>query len=86
LPSDDSFDPTADSTIERIGRIDLAVIDRGGAFLNQIENFVNAADRDLAVREGELAGIDPESDAKTLAAILDQIDRDLCTISGGKSA
>ena len=82
----DSFDPTADSTLERIGRIDLAVIDRGEAFLNQIENFVNAADRDLAVREGELAGIDPEKDAKTLAEILKQMDRDLSTISGEKSS
>ena len=85
LAAGDSVDLTADSTIERLGRIDLAVIERGEAFLNQIETFVKIADRDLAVREGELSGIDPETDAKTLATKLDQIDRDLSTISGETS-
>lgn len=82
LDANIEIDLTADSTLERLGRLNLSVIERAETFLKQIEAFVDATERELDVKERELTGVDPEADAKELAQILDQIDRDLCIITG----
>lgn len=82
LDPDSQIDLTSDSALERLGRLDLAVIERSQGFLTGIKAFIDATERDLTVKERELTGIDPESEANALAEILTRIDRDLCTISG----
>ena len=81
---DTSFevDLSADSTLERLGRLNFSVTERAEAFLDQLETFIAAVENDLHVKERELTGIDPDADAKTLEGILEQVDRDLCTITG----
>lgn len=85
LDPDGQVDLTSDTTLERLGRVNLSVIERAEGFLNRIEAFINATERDLGVKERELTGVDPEADANALAQILTQIDRDLCTITGETS-
>jgi hypothetical protein len=86
LNADADVDPAADSTLERLGLLNLSVIERADAFLSRAEAFIAAAERDLDVKQRELTGINPAADAETLARILDQIDRDICAITGEKSA
>ena len=85
LAENAELDLTADSTLERLGRIDFAVIERSEAFLKRMESFVDAVKSDLSVKERELIGIDPKADATTLVHTLDQIDRDLCIIGADSS-
>ena len=82
LDPEAEIDLTADATLERLGRLNLSVIERSEAFLNRIEIFVEAVERDLNVKERELTGLDPKGDATALGRILDQVDRDLRTIDG----
>lgn len=72
----------ADDTLERLGRIDFAVIERAGDFLDRAEAFLTGAERAMTLKEQELIGVDPAADADALAQALDQIHRDLDTLSG----
>jgi len=72
----------ADDTLERLGRIDFAVIDRAGDFLDLAEVFLTGAERAMTLKEQELIGVDPAADAEALAQALDQIHRDLDTLAG----
>lgn len=72
----------ADDTLERLGRIDFAVIDRAGDFLDLAEGFLKGAERAMTLKEQELIGVDPIAYAKALAQVLDQIHRDLDTLAG----
>ena len=80
------IDLTSDSTLVRLGRLNLTVVERSEAFLNRIETFVDAVERELYVKERELTGVDPEADAAVLVQTLDQLDRDLDTIGGATSS
>jgi hypothetical protein len=82
LDANNPPDPAADDTLERLGRIDFTVIDRAGTFLDQVEAFLTGAERAMANKEQGLIGVDPVADAEALAQVLDQIHRDLQTLSG----
>lgn len=75
-------DLTADTTLERLGRLDLTVIEAAGRFLSRLELFIKAAERAMSTKEGTLSGIEPENDAKALEHMLQQLDRDLHTVIG----
>lgn len=79
------IDATADETLERIGRLNLSVIEQAGEFLSRLETFIAAAERAMEAKTGALAGIDPEADAKALEHVLAQMNRDLGTIIGDKT-
>lgn len=76
------IDAAADETLERLGRLNLAVIEQAGEILDRIEAFIAAVERAMEAKTGALEGIDPEADAKELERLLAQIDRDLLTIAG----
>ena len=86
LDSDGQIDLTSDSNLERLGRLNLSVIERTKVFLDHIEAFIKATERDLGVKEQELAGVDPETEAKALTQVLTQIDQDLHAITGDTSS
>lgn len=72
----------SDETLERLGRLNLSVIEQAGELLNRIEAFIVAVERAMEAKTGALEGIDPEADAKALEHLLAQMDRDLLTIAG----
>jgi hypothetical protein len=76
------IDAAADETLERLGRLNLSVIEQAGELLNRIEAFIAAVERAMEAKTGALEGIDPEADAKELERLLAQIDMDLLTIAG----
>lgn len=80
------FDPAADATLERLGRIDFAVIERAGTFLDRAEGFLKGAERAMTVKEQGMSGVDPAADAEALAQALNQIHRDLETLAGRKAS
>ncbi len=82
LATDDAIDHTADATLERLGRLDLDVVEAAQGFLERAEAFVSAAERAMQSKEGSLVGIDPDEDAKDLERDLRQIQGDLGTIIG----
>ena len=86
LDTTSEIDLSADSTLLRLGRLNFAVIERAEAFLSELETFIAAVENELNVKERELTGIDPDADAKTLEGILEQVDRDLCIITGDTPA
>jgi hypothetical protein len=73
---------TSDETLERLGRLNLPVIEQAGELLSRIEAFISAVERAMEAKTGALEGIDPEADAKALGHLLAQMDRDLLTIAG----
>ncbi len=75
----------SDETLERLGRLNLSVIEQAGELLNRIEAFIAAVERAMEAKTGALEGIDPEADAKALEHLLAQMDRDFYTIIGGKT-
>jgi hypothetical protein len=75
-------DLAADGALERLGRIDFAVIDRASTFLDRAEAFVTGAEKAMKLKEQGLGGVDPKADAEALAQALDQIHRDLLTLAG----
>lgn len=79
------IDAAADETLERLGRLNLSVIEQAGEFLIRLETFIAATERAMEAKTGALEGIDPEADAKALEQVLAQMDRDLETIIGGKT-
>ena len=79
------IDAAADETLERLGRLNLSVIEQAGEFLIRLETFIAATERAMKAKTGALEGIDPEADAKALEQALAQMDRDLETIIGGKA-
>lgn len=79
------IDAAADETLERLGRLNLSVIEQAGEFLIGLENFIAATERAMEAKTGALEGIDPEADAKDLEQVLAQIDRDLETVIGGNT-
>jgi len=79
------IDPAADETLERLGRLNLSVIEQAGEFLMKLETFIAATERAMEAKTGALEGIDPEADAKALEQVLTQMDRDLETIIGSKT-
>lgn len=85
LDAGNEFDPAADDTLERLGRIDFAVIERAGIFLDRAQSFLTEAERTMKLREQGLSGVDPAADADELARALDQIHRDLETLAGRKA-
>lgn len=76
------IDAAADETLERLGRLNLSVIEQAGELLNRIEAFIAAVERAMEAKTGALEGIDPEADAKALEHLLAQMDRDLLIIAG----
>jgi hypothetical protein len=82
LDANNPPDLAADGTLERLGRIDFAVIDRAGTFLDRAEAFVTGAEKAIKLKEQGLGGVDPKADAEALAQALDQIHRDLLTLAG----
>ena len=76
------IDDSSDETLERLGRLNLSVIEQAGEFLNRIEAFISAVERAMEAKTVALEGIDPEADSKTLEQFLAQMDRDLLTIAG----
>ena len=75
-------DPATDDTLERLGRIDFAVIDRAGTFLDRAEGFLTGGEGAMTLKEQGLIGVDPAAYADALAQTLDQIHRDLLTLAG----
>lgn len=72
----------SDETLERLGRLNLSVIEKAGELLSRIEAFIRAVEREMEAKTGALEGIDPEADAIALEHLLEQMDRDLRTIAG----
>lgn len=79
------IDAAADETLERLGRLNLSVIEQAGELLNRIEAFISAAERAMEAKSGSLEGINPAADAQALEQVLVQMDRDLDTIIGDKT-
>jgi len=75
-------DQVSDDTLERLGRIDFAVIERAGTFLDRAESFLAEAEQAMTLKEQGLIGVDPKADAEALAGALDQIHRDLKALAG----
>jgi len=82
LDAGNTPDLAADNTLERLGRIDFAVIDRACTFLERAERFLTVAERAMTLKEQGLIGVDPKVDAEALTQALGQIDRDLLTLAG----
>jgi hypothetical protein len=78
------IDAASDETLERLGRLNLSVVEQASELLSRIEAFTLAVERAMEAKAKSLEGIDPEADAKALGHILEQMDRDLGTIIGGK--
>jgi hypothetical protein len=85
LDEQGQIDAAADETLERLGRVNLSVIEQAGEFLSRLETFIAAAERAMEAKTGALEGIDPEADAKALEHVLAQMDRDLGTITGDRT-
>lgn len=77
LLADTEVDVTTSDTLGRLGRLDLAVIERANSFMQMVDTFLKAAEQEIELRERHLKTVDPETDAKNLSRVLGEIDRDL---------
>jgi hypothetical protein len=82
LLADTNADIASSETLGRLGRLDLAVIERATSFMQLVETFLRSVEQEIELKERELNKIDPESDAKDLSRLLNEIERDLRYTAG----
>lgn len=77
LLANEETDVTSNEVLGRLGRLNLAVIERADAFMQMVEAFLRNAEQEIELKERSLNGIDPKSDSEGVSRLLSGIERDL---------
>lgn len=82
LLADTDVDVSSSETLGRLGKLDLAVIERANYFMQMLDNFLREVEQEIKLKELTLTKIDPISDAENVSRILSEIERDLRYMGG----